>query len=154
MNNDFDTVQYIKLLEKEKTLITNGYSLYYQNEEENSRLRSYRIILEDQIYYNNRYEYQSLIKNYLLEKISTLAFISEIFEYSLFCTRSTFVERVQNKEVVFIDIFLFESFLNNFFINSIDIGITIGKFFYKFRKMFNAISVFFIYDQFFQFISL
>jgi hypothetical protein len=146
MNNDFDTVQYIKLLEKEKTLITNGYSLYYQNEEENSRLRSYRIILEDQIYYNNRYEYQSLIKNYLLEKISTLAFISEIFEYSLFCTRSTFVERVQNKEVVFIDIFLFESFLNNFFINSIDIGITIGKFFYKFRKMFNAISVFFIYD--------
>jgi hypothetical protein len=120
MNNDFDTVQYIKLLEKEKTLITNGYSLYYQNEEENSRLRSYRIILEDQIYYNNRYEYQSLIKNYLLEKISTLAFISEIFEYSLFCTRSTFVERVQNKEVVFIDIFLFESFLNNFFINSID----------------------------------
>lgn len=154
MNNDFDTVQYIKLLEKEKTLITNGYSLYYQNEEENSRLRSYRIILEDQIYYNNRYEYQSLIKNYLLEKISTLAFISEIFEYSLFCTRSTFVERVQNKEVVFIDIFLFESFLNNFFINSIDIGITIRKFFYKFRKMFNAISVFFIYDQFFQFISL
>jgi hypothetical protein len=154
MNNDFDTVQYIKLLEKEKTLITNGYSLYYQNEEENSRLRSYRIILEDQIYYNNRYEYQSLIKNYLLEKISTLAFISEIFEYSLFCTRSTFVERVQNKEVVFIDIFLFESFLNNFFINSIDIGITIRKFFYKFRKMFNAISVFFIYDQFLQFISL
>lgn len=76
MNNHFDTVEYIKLLEKEKILATKGYSLYSENEEENSRLRSYRITLEDQIYYNNRYEYQFLIKGYLSEKMSTLAFIS------------------------------------------------------------------------------
>lgn len=76
MNNHFDTVEYIKLLEKEKILATKGYSLYSENEEENSRLRSYRITLEDQIYSNNRYEYQFLIKGYLSEKMSTLAFIS------------------------------------------------------------------------------
>jgi len=38
------------LPEKEKILATKGYSLYFENEKENSRLRSYRIILEDQIY--------------------------------------------------------------------------------------------------------
>lgn len=76
MKNHFNTVEYIKLLEKEKILATKGYSLYSENEEENSRLRSYQIILEDQIYYNNRYEYQFLIKCYISEKMSTLAFIS------------------------------------------------------------------------------
>jgi hypothetical protein len=76
MKNHFNIVEYIKLLEKEKILATKGYSLYSENEEENSRLRSYRITLEDQIYYSNRYEYKSLIKNYISEKMSTLAFIS------------------------------------------------------------------------------
>ena len=76
MKNHFNIVEYIKLLEKEKILATKGYSLYSENEEENSRLRSYRITLEDQIYYNNRYEYQFLIKGYISEKMSTLAFIS------------------------------------------------------------------------------
>jgi len=56
MNNHFDTVKYIKLLEKEKILATKGYSLYSENEEENSGLRSYRITLEDHIYYKNKYE--------------------------------------------------------------------------------------------------
>ncbi|MDX5586107.1 MAG: hypothetical protein QNK20_14550 [Aureibaculum sp.] len=76
MNNHFDTVEYIKLLEKENILATKGSSLYSENEEENSKLRSYRITLEDQIYSNNRYEYQFLIKGYILEKMSTLTFIS------------------------------------------------------------------------------
>jgi hypothetical protein len=76
MKNHFNIVEYIKLLEKEKILATKGYSLYSENEEENNRLRSYRITLEDQIYYNNRYEYQFLIKGYISEKMSTLAFIS------------------------------------------------------------------------------
>ncbi len=76
MKNHFNIVEYIKLLEKEKILATKGYSLYSENEEENSRLRSYRITLEDQIYYSNRYEYKSLIKDYISEKMSTLAFIS------------------------------------------------------------------------------
>ena len=76
MNNHFDKVEYIKLLEKEKILATKGYSLYSENEKENSRLRSYRITLEDQIYYNNRYEYQVLIKGYIAEKMITLGFIS------------------------------------------------------------------------------
>jgi hypothetical protein len=47
MKNHFNIVEYIKLLEKEKILATKGYSLYSENEEENSRLRSYRITLED-----------------------------------------------------------------------------------------------------------
>ena len=76
MKNHFNIVEYIKLLEKEKILATKGYSLYSENEEENSRLRSYRITLEDRIYYSNRYEYKSLIKDYISEKMSTLAFIS------------------------------------------------------------------------------
>jgi len=76
MNNHFDIVEYIKLLEKEKILATKGDSLYSKNQEENSRLCSYRVTLEDQIYYNKRYEYQFLIKDYISEKMSTLAFIS------------------------------------------------------------------------------
>jgi hypothetical protein len=76
MKNHFNIVEYIKLLEKEKILATNGYSLHSENEEENSRLLSHRITLDDQICYSNRYEYKSLIKDYISEKISTLAFIS------------------------------------------------------------------------------
>lgn len=57
MRNHFNIVGYTKLLEKEKILETKGYSLYSENKEENTRLRSYRITLEDQIYYNNSYEY-------------------------------------------------------------------------------------------------
>lgn len=76
----FNIVEYIKLLEKEKILESKSYSLYSENEEENSRLLSYRITLDDQICYNNRYEYQFLIKSYLSEKMSTLAFILVFFK--------------------------------------------------------------------------
>jgi hypothetical protein len=80
MTNKFDKLEYIKLLEKEKILSTKGSSLESENQEEDNRLLSYRIILENQIYYNNRYEYQFLMKNYISEKISTLAFISAFFK--------------------------------------------------------------------------
>ena len=45
MKNNFNRMEYIKLLEKEKILATKGYSLYSENEEEN--IRSYRRTLED-----------------------------------------------------------------------------------------------------------
>ena len=111
MNDNFDTVEYIKLLEKEKILATKGSSLYSENEEENSKLRSYRITLEDQIYSNNRYEYQFLIKGYLSEKMSTLAFISAFFK--LFRIDRDRLEPIE-KDLKRLSTFLIDSKSNNF----------------------------------------
>lgn len=62
------------MLKKKEVLLTGGSFL---STEEDMKLDSYRISLDDQIYCNNRYEYQSLIQNYLFQKIGTGGFIVE-----------------------------------------------------------------------------
>lgn len=70
MVNDvnFNIVRYIELLKKEENLINQETFLFYENRNEYSEyceLLSYQIILEDQIYYNGKNDYISLVQEYL-----------------------------------------------------------------------------------------
>jgi hypothetical protein len=78
MTNDinFDKTRYIELLKKEEI------SLFNENREEDLELLSYGVILENQIYYNRKVEYISLVEEYLREnagKDGARLFVSEFF---------------------------------------------------------------------------
>lgn len=66
-NIKFDKIRYIELLKKEETLKNQEISLLDENPEERRELFSYKIILENQIYYNQKVEYISLVEEYLRE---------------------------------------------------------------------------------------
>ena len=66
-NIDFDKILYIKLLKKEETLKNQEISLLDENPKERRELFSYKIILENQIYYNRKAEYIFLVEEYLKE---------------------------------------------------------------------------------------
>lgn len=69
MTNDinFDKTRYIELLKKEETLKNQEISLLDENPKERRELFSYKIILENQNYYNRKVEYISLVEEYLRE---------------------------------------------------------------------------------------
>ena len=89
-NNLFNKSRYFELLQKEKTL--NNYDLC---ESESMELMSYRIILEDQITYNNREKYISLLEEHIkepfyndfddldIESYSAILELSELFDQDL-----------------------------------------------------------------------
>jgi hypothetical protein len=84
MTNDinFDKTRYIELLKKEEILRNEETSLFNENREEDVELLSYGVILENQIYYNRKVEYISLIEEYLREnagKDGARLFVSEFF---------------------------------------------------------------------------
>ena len=58
---NFDKTEYIELLKKEELLKNQGTSLSNENPKEDSKLLSYGIILENQIYYNRKAEYIFLV---------------------------------------------------------------------------------------------
>ena len=64
---NFDKTEYIELLKKEELLKNQGTSLSNENPKEDSKLLSYGIILENQIYYNRKAEYIFLVQEYLRE---------------------------------------------------------------------------------------
>jgi len=66
-NINFDKSRYIELLKKEETLKNQEISLLDENPKERRELFSYKIILENQIYYNRKVEYISLVEEYLRE---------------------------------------------------------------------------------------
>lgn len=66
-NINFDKNRYIELLEKEETLKNQEISFVDENPKEHRGLFSYKIILENKIYYNRKAEYIFLIEEYLRE---------------------------------------------------------------------------------------
>ena len=66
-NINFDKSRYIELLKKEETLKNQEISLLDENPKERRELFSYKIILENQIYYNRKAEYIFLVEEYLKE---------------------------------------------------------------------------------------
>ena len=64
-NINFDKTQQIKLLKKEEFLKNEGTSLFNENCKEELELLSYRVILDNQIYYNWKAEYIFLVEEYL-----------------------------------------------------------------------------------------
>ena len=66
-NINFDRSRYIELLKKEETFKNQEISLVDENPKERRELFSYKIILENQIYYNRKAEYIFLVEEYLRE---------------------------------------------------------------------------------------
>jgi len=66
-NINFDKIRYIELLKKEETLKNQEISLFDDNPKERRELLSYKIILENQIYYSRKAEYIFLVEEYLRE---------------------------------------------------------------------------------------
>ena len=62
--------RYFELVAKEKDLETESTSLYYESRAEYRELLSYQIILEEQFFYENRFQYIDLIQKYLDGKIN------------------------------------------------------------------------------------
>jgi hypothetical protein len=79
---NFDKTRYIQLLKKEEILRNEETSLFNENREECRELLSYGVILENQIYYNRKVEYISLVEEYLRKnagKDGARLFVSEFF---------------------------------------------------------------------------
>ena len=72
--------RYFELIAKEKNLELKGTSLYWENKSEYFELKSYKIILEEQFFYENRFQYIQLIKKYIDEKINCYTFQWDFFD--------------------------------------------------------------------------
>lgn len=64
-NINFDKSRCIELLRKEETLENQEIDLLHENPKEYFELSSYKIILENQIYYNSKVQYIFLVEEYL-----------------------------------------------------------------------------------------
>ena len=79
----FDKSRYIELLKKGETLKNQELSFLDENPKERRELFSYKIILENQIYYNRKAEYIFLVEEYLRENAGEAGarlFVWEFFE--------------------------------------------------------------------------
>ena len=66
--------RFLELLRKEEVLKSENKSLYEVEKSEYSELTSYRIVLQDQIYYENRFQYIDLVKKCLDGEINCYEF--------------------------------------------------------------------------------
>lgn len=102
MKNNFNLTEYSALLTKDKILLID---------EELSKLKSYRTIIEDQVYYNNKSEYQSLITDYLSQKIGSGGFIMTFLK--LFGIDKA-KHRLMNKDFKKLSVFSIDPQFHNF----------------------------------------
>nr|YP_010472041.1 hypothetical protein N4M20_pgp143 [Navicula arenaria]YP_010472102.1 hypothetical protein N4M20_pgp082 [Navicula arenaria]UVG41506.1 hypothetical protein [Navicula arenaria]UVG41567.1 hypothetical protein [Navicula arenaria] len=72
--------RFLELLRKEEVLESENKSLYEVEKSEYSELTSYRIVLQEQIYYENRFQYIDLVKKCLDEEINCYEFQSDFVE--------------------------------------------------------------------------
>ena len=79
-NINFNKIRYIELLKKEEIFKNQKINFYKENPEEYEELSSYKIILENQIYYNQKDQYISLIKKYLKENAGEKTFVWDFFD--------------------------------------------------------------------------
>lgn len=72
--------RFLELLRKEEVLESENKSLYEVEKSEYSELTSYRIVLQEQIYYENRSQYIDLVKKCLDGEINCYALQWDFFE--------------------------------------------------------------------------
>ena len=72
--------RFLELLRKEEVLESENKSLYEVEKSEYSELTSYRIVLQEQIYYENRFQYIDLVKKCLDGEINCYALQWDFFE--------------------------------------------------------------------------
>ena len=80
MTKTFNKVRYIELLKKDQSLESKNSSLYKEDGVEYSELLSYGVILENQIFYNRRHDYISLIEEYLTNEIDSFFLRLQFFQ--------------------------------------------------------------------------
>lgn len=71
MTKTLNKVHYIELLKKDQSLESKNSSLYKEDKIEYRELLSYQVILYNQIIYNRRHDYISLIDKYVTNKIDS-----------------------------------------------------------------------------------
>lgn len=80
MTKTFNKVSYIELLKKDQSLKSKNSSLYKENKIEYRELLSYGVILYNQIIYNRRHDYISLIEKYVTNEIDSLLLRLQFFQ--------------------------------------------------------------------------
>ena len=80
MNQIFDKVRYIELLKKDQSLASQNSSLYQENRIEYLELLSYGVILYDQIIYNRKQDYISLLEKYVNNEIDSFLLRLKFFQ--------------------------------------------------------------------------
>ena len=80
MTQTFNKVCYIELLEKDQSLESKNSSLQKEDRIEYRELLSYGVILQNQIIYNRRHEYISLIEKYVTTEIDSLLLRLQFFQ--------------------------------------------------------------------------
>ena len=80
MTQTFNKVRYIELLKKDQSLESQNSSLYKEDRIEYRELLSYGIILENQILYNRRHDYISLIEKYVTNEIDSFILRWKFFQ--------------------------------------------------------------------------
>ena len=72
--------RFLELLRKEEVLASENKSLYEVEKSEYSELTSYKIVLQEQIYYENRFKYIDLVKKCLDGEINCYGLQWDFFE--------------------------------------------------------------------------
>ena len=80
MTQTFNNVSYIELLKKNQSLESKNSSLYQEDRIEYRKLLSYGVILYNQIIYNRRHDYISLIEKYVTNEIDSLLVRLQFFQ--------------------------------------------------------------------------
>lgn len=80
MTKTFNKVRYIELLKKDQSLESKNSSLYKEDGIEYLELLSYGLILYNQIIYNRRHDYISLIEKYVTNEIDSLLLKLQFFQ--------------------------------------------------------------------------
>ena len=80
MKITFDMDRYNELLEKEKSLSQQSNSLIFENKDEFIELLSYGARVENQIYYERKEDYYSLISQYIEKVVTPPIFQSEFLK--------------------------------------------------------------------------
>jgi hypothetical protein len=80
--NSLDQSRYFELVAKDKNLKIKGTSLYDEKKSEYLELVSYPIILEEQVFDANRFQYIDFIQKYIDGKINCYTFQWDFFDLS------------------------------------------------------------------------
>lgn len=95
--------RYFELVAKEKALQSENSSLYDINKSEYSELTSYQIILQQQVFYDNRSQYIDLIQKCIDGEINCYAFQFDFFDiyYDHIEISNKLIENLNQSEISF-----------------------------------------------------
>jgi hypothetical protein len=139
--------RYFELVAKDEDLKIKGTSLYYENQSEYDELLSYKIILEEQVFYANRFQYTDLIKKYLDGQINCYTFQWDFFDlyHNHGEVYDKFIENV-NQAGISSEISFSTNSKKNFYLlinelipmcNALDDGLTEARFDLEIKKIYS-----------------